>query len=100
MKKVVLVLACTAAGAVAHGAEFALGVGAYEGRAAFKELRVADAEGKVVYSNDFATPDAVKDWLPAGRGVHGWHDRERQGGRIRGERPPSVARKGYSAADR
>ena len=53
----------------AHGAEFALGVGAYEGRAAFKELRITDAAGKVVYSNDFATPDAVKDWLPAGRGV-------------------------------
>ena len=60
MKKIGLVLACAAMTAAAHGAEFALGVGAYEGRAAFKELRIVDADAKVVYSNDFATPDAVK----------------------------------------
>ena len=69
MKKIVLALACAALGVATQGAEFALGVGAYEGRAAFQELRITDAAGKVVYSNDFATPDAVKDWLPAGRGV-------------------------------
>jgi hypothetical protein len=62
-------MACATLGVATHGVEFALGVGAYEGRAAFKDLRITDAAGKVVYSNDFATPDAVKDWLPAGRGV-------------------------------
>ena len=69
-KRMVTVLACAAAvcGTV-HGAEFALGVGAYEGRAAFKELRITDATGKVIYANDFSSPDAVKDWIPAGRGV-------------------------------
>ena len=69
MKKISLALVCVAVAAAAHGVEFALGVGAYEGRAAFKELRITDAAGKVVYSNDFVTPDAVKGWLPAGRGV-------------------------------
>ena len=68
MKKIGLVLACAAMTAAAHGAEFALGVGAYEGRAAFKELRIVAAEAKVVYSNDFATPDAAKDRRHAGRG--------------------------------
>jgi len=53
----------------ACGAEFRLGVGAYEGRAAFRELRITDNDGKVVYSNDFATPDAVKGWVLEGRGV-------------------------------
>ena len=69
MKKIALIVACAALSNIAHGAEFALGVGAYEGRAAFRDLRIVDATGEVVYSNDFATPDAVKDWLPAGRGV-------------------------------
>ena len=69
MNKIGLVLACAAASAAVQGAEFALGVGAYEGRAAFKELRITDAAGKVVYSNDFATPDAVKGWNSAGRGA-------------------------------
>ena len=68
-KKIGLALACAAVAVVAYGVEFALGVGAYEGRAAFKDLRIVDADAKVVYSNDFATPDAVKDWLSAGRGV-------------------------------
>ena len=53
----------------AGAVDFRLGVGAYEGRAAFRELRITDATGKVVYSNDFATPDAVKEWIPAGRGT-------------------------------
>ena len=69
MNKIGLLLVCAAASAAAQGAEFALGVGAYEGRAAFKELRITDEAGKVVYSNDFATPDAVKGWKSAGRGV-------------------------------
>jgi len=34
-----------AASAAVQGAEFALGVGAYEGRAAFKELRITDEAG-------------------------------------------------------
>ena len=54
---------------VAFGVEFRLGVGSYEGRALFKELRITDAEGKVVYSNDFPSPDAVKGWISAGRGA-------------------------------
>ena len=53
----------------ACGAEFRLGVGAYEGRAAFRELCITDHAGKVVYSNDFATPDAVKGWVSEGRGT-------------------------------
>ena len=53
----------------AWAVDFRLGVGTYEGKAAFRELRITDAAGKVVYSNDFATPDAVKGWIPAGRGV-------------------------------
>ena len=58
-----------ALGNAAYGAEFRLGVGAYEGRAAFRELRITDNAGKIVYSNDFATPDAVKGWVSEGRGV-------------------------------
>jgi len=69
IKKFNFVLVFAAVTAAAQGAEFALGVGAYEGRAAFKNLRVADANAKIIYSNDFVSPDAVKDWLPAGRGV-------------------------------
>ena len=63
MKKVVLALACAVAGAVAHGAEFALGVGAYEGRAAFKELRVADAEGKEKGRTGFNLPEDFLKFL-------------------------------------
>ena len=69
IKQFGFVLAFAAVASVAHGVEFSLGVGAYEGRAAFKELRIVDADAKEVYSNDFATPDAVKGWLSAGRGV-------------------------------
>jgi alpha-N-arabinofuranosidase len=68
MRRTGLILACAALCGLAHGVEFTLGVGAYEGRAAFKQLRIVDASGKEVYSNDFASPDSVKGWIPAGRG--------------------------------
>ena len=58
MRRTGLILACAALCGLAHGVEFTLGVGAYEGRAAFKQLRVVDASGKEVYSNDFASPDS------------------------------------------
>ena len=69
MKYITLIAACLALCSAASGAEFRLGVGAYEGRAAFRELRITDNDGKVVYSNDFATPDAVKGWVSEGRGT-------------------------------
>lgn len=65
-----VLLGCVAA----HGVGYRLGVGAYEGTAAFKDLRIVAADGTCVYSNNFASAAAVKDWMPAGRGMWSCRD--------------------------
>ena len=54
MTKEIMAAACLCAGIAAHGFEFSLGVGTYEGRAAFRELRVTDAAGKVIFTETTA----------------------------------------------
>ncbi|MBO7655547.1 MAG: alpha-L-arabinofuranosidase, partial [Kiritimatiellae bacterium] len=50
------------------GAKLRFGVGSWSGQAAFKDVRVVDADGKVLYENALTTPDAVKDWKRFGSG--------------------------------
>lgn len=50
------------------GDDLRFGVGSWSGQAAFKDVRVVDASGKVLYENSFATADAVKDWKSFGSG--------------------------------
>ena len=44
------------------------GVGTYKGKAAFKDLKVTDASGKVLWQGDFSNTDAIKDWIKVGGG--------------------------------
>jgi len=67
MKTIWLMMA--AAMAMAAGAEgFRYGLGAFDGQAAFKALRVVDPTGKVLYANDFKDPESIKGWISFGNG--------------------------------
>ena len=68
MKIPVLLLAAGCSCLTALAVDFRLGVGAFQGTAAFSDLRVTDAKNEVVYQNDFKSVDGVKDWVAFGPG--------------------------------
>ncbi len=68
LKRIALVAVCAALCNVALAVEFQMGVGAFGGKAAFRDLRIADASGKVLYSGDFSDASSIKGWKQHGEG--------------------------------
>ena len=50
------------------GDSLRFGVGSWSGRAAFKDVRIVDAGGKVLYENPLSDAGAAKDWKRFGPG--------------------------------